>query len=372
MWDFQLNAIMHMFKYLFCLLVLFNIHFNALANFPDLPEPVTNNAVASVEIKGQTYLFSFMGLGDDKDYQAVHNKAWQLVIKQNGKFSDWESIPSVPSSLKLKGRLASVAVGLNQHVFIFGGYTVAEDHTEISTPDVYKYDPLSQSYTKLSSMPVPVDDAVALTYQNRYIYLISGWHNDGNVNLVQVYDVEKKQWRQASPFLGSPVFGHAGGIIDNTMVICDGVKVIANSDKRRTFSASPACYSGNISVNDPLKIDWRTLPHPSGSAHYRMAAIGDNKSGKFIFFGGAQNPYNYNGVGYDAVPSQASNKIWLFDLSTQSWETKTLPFSSMDHRGLLPFMNQWVILGGMGIEQNVLKAVNTFELSSSGHTIEVR
>ena len=41
-------------------------------------------------------------------------------------------------------------------------------------------------------MPVPVDDSVALSYKERYIYLISGWHNDGNVNLVQVYDTKKQ------------------------------------------------------------------------------------------------------------------------------------------------------------------------------------
>jgi hypothetical protein len=42
-------------------------------------------------------------------------------------------------------------------------------------------------------MPVPVDDDISLPYQSRYIYLISGWHNDGNVNLVQLYDTKTNQ-----------------------------------------------------------------------------------------------------------------------------------------------------------------------------------
>ena len=84
----------------------------------------------------------------------------------------------------------------------------------------------------------PVDDTVALVYQNRYIYLVSGWHGSGiskstgNVNLVQVFDSQQGRWFNATPFPGAPVFGHAGGIVDDQFLIVDGVKVnaVVNGD----------------------------------------------------------------------------------------------------------------------------------------------
>ena len=178
----------------------------ALASIPALPEPVANNAVAKVSIQKQTYFLSFMGLGHDKKHSSVHNKVWALKLGD----SQWQAKTGVPSSLPIKGRLASTAVGLGEYAYVFGGYTVASDHTETSSPDVYKYDVINDTYSQLANMPVPVDDSVALSYRQRYIYLISGWHNDGNVNLVQVYDTQNNTWQQASPFLGRACIWSSG------------------------------------------------------------------------------------------------------------------------------------------------------------------
>ena len=316
---------------------------------PALPEPVSNNAVASVTIEDTQYVFSFMGLGKGKTHKDVHNRAWQLVINNNDKPSQWQALPPVPSSLALKGRLASVAVGVNDSVYIFGGYMVDEEHNEISTPDVYKYAPVTGEYTLLTPMPVPVDDATALVYQDRYVYLISGWHNDGNVNLVQVYDTQTAQWQQASPFLGSPVFGQAGGIVNSTMVICDGVSVTPHSDKRRSFAPETACFKGDIDKENPFKIDWRTLDHPTGTARYRMAAAGNKDTNKIYFVGGSTNPYNYNGIGYNGEPSTADDAIWIFDIAEETWVIlKTdAEVPTMDHRGLINVNGSWSTIGGM-------------------------
>jgi len=74
-------------------------------------------------------------------------------------------------------------------------------------------------------MLIPVDDTVALVYQDRYIYLISGWHDVGNITDVQILDTKNKRWYFGTPFPGQPVFGHAGGIVANNIVVIDGVKV---------------------------------------------------------------------------------------------------------------------------------------------------
>ncbi|WP_240473366.1 Kelch repeat-containing protein [Ferrimonas senticii] len=318
-------------------------------SLPPLPEPVANNAVATVRVDDQQYLLSFNGLGSGKGYQDVHARGFGLKLGDN----QWQRLPPLPDSRQ--GRLASVAVGVGQYAYLFGGYTVEADHSEVSLPDVYRYQPRTQQYQRLAPMPVPVDDAVAIAYQNRYIYLISGWHNDGNVNLVQLYDSHRDQWSQASPFPGKPVFGAAGALSGHSMVVCDGVKVDYFADKRRKFSDEAACYRGEIDVDNPNRIDWRVLPHPDGNSHYRMAAVAGHQGQQLWFIGGSDNPYNYDGIGYNGQPSAASARIARFDVGANQWlEPLKMNRAVMDLRGAVDVAGRWYLLGGMGANQTVL------------------
>jgi N-acetylneuraminic acid mutarotase len=351
--------------HLFLLFVLISLPALAQLSLPDLPEPVSNNAVAVMNTSEGKYLLSFMGLGPGKTHKDVHNKVWSL--KPGDKH--WQQRKPVPSSLPLKGRLASIAVAIKDKAYIFGGYTVAEDHSEISSPDNFVYDVLSDSYKSIAPTPVAVDDAVALVYQQRYIYLISGWHDDGNVNLVQLYDSQTNRWQQASPFPGVPVFGHAGGIVDRQMLICDGVKVHVRQKQRRTFLPEAACYTGIIDPKKPNKIDWRLVPHPTGKARYRMAAgsISMPATG-IVFIGGSLNPYNYDGMGYDGNASTPDNKLWYYNFSQQQWQIRTINTTTMDHRGLLRLDdNTLVILGGMQDQQKVSDKVTIITIPILRH-----
>lgn len=353
-------------------LILISANVSALTkkdiSYPALPEPVTNNAVASVDTENGHFLLSFMGLGAGKTHQDVHNKVWALELEGES-FAPkkaWQQKSPVPSSLPQSGRLASIAVGVGDMALLFGGYTVDAAHNEVSSPDNFRYDVVTDTYHPIAQTPVPVDDAVALVFQQRYVYLISGWHNDGNVNLVQIYDVKTDTWQQGSPFLGKPVFGHAGAIVSENIMLCDGVKVDAQPDQRRTFSAEPACYHGTIDTNDVKKIDWRTVAHPTSSARYRMAATGDVASNAAIFVGGSTNPYNYNGIGYDGEPSSPSNEVWCYDFKQSSWEVSHMDSPTMDHRGLLAVgigaNRHFVTIGGMIGQQQVSNAVHRLDL----------
>lgn len=342
-------------KFVFSLITFVSLSTQAELTIPPLPEAVANNAVASVTIAEQQYLLSFMGLGQGKTYKDVHNRAWKLNLAEQP--LKWQSISPVPSSLKLKGRLASIAVGLEENVYLFGGYTVASSHEEVSAPDVYQYHVPSDTYTKLDPMPVPVDDAVALTYRDRYIYLISGWHNDGNVNLVQVYDTAKSEWFQASPFLGEPVFGHAGGIVDNLIMVCDGVRTMPSMHKRRSFAQQTACYRGEINPAQPHKINWHSWFHPTDAGRYRMAAAGDPENDRILFVGGSLNPYNFNGIGYNGQPSEPTTDIWSYNVDKRTWETLKSEASTMDHRGLINIDHAWYTIGGIANKQVVIPNV---------------
>jgi len=338
-----------------------------------LPEPVSNNAVTVVENNGEQYIVSFSGLGTTKGHHDVHDKTFVYNVHTN----TWHQGSNVPiqtpiidvtenkNKIELTGRLASVAANIGPLAYVFGGYTVARNHSEVSVPDVYSYDVTKDKYTLLAPMPVPVDDSVALTYQNRYIYLVSGWHNDGNVNLVQLYDTQTDTWTQATPFPGKPVFGQAGAIVNNKLMVCDGVAIEFHHSKRRNYAAEPACYLGTISSQNVNKIDWRIAKHPTGTARYRMAAVGDESTNQFIFLGGSNNPYNFSGIGYNKVPSTADSSIWQYNIAEQKWTISKSPFETMDHRALLKLNDHYLTVGGMNSQQQVLNTINIHPVKSS-------
>jgi len=329
----------------------------------ELPTPVTNNAVTQVKINNHWYLVSFSGLGPMKGYQDVHNHSYVYDVTKN-LWHEKSAVPIAKPMNGLTGRLASVATTINEVAYVFGGYTVAKDHSEVSVPDVYAYHVLTDKYQALTPMPVPVDDSIALPYKNRYIYLVSGWHNDGNVNLVQLYDTKTNQWQQASPFPGKPVFGHAGGILDNKMLVCDGVSIDVHLNKRRSYAAQTACYRGEIDPLNPAVISWYKVEHPTGESRYRMASKGlidtTSNTQEIVFIGGSNNPYNYNGIGYNGKPSTPSKQIWRYNLDTKKWQVSNSETATMDHRGLLELNGKLLTIGGMGENQLVLKGINHY------------
>jgi len=320
---------------------------------PDsLPQPLTNHAVAALTVDGQPQIYSFNGLRAGKGYQDITNQAtvWRA--------GQWHTLSTPLSQPPV---LASVAVAVGEAVYLFGGYTVAPDHSELSVPNVWKIDARTDRWQALPPMPTPVDDTVALVYQQRYIYLISGWHDVDNVALVQVLDTVSLTWQQATPYPLPPVFGHAGAMIGHQMVICDGVKVSWSGEKK-SFSPSPACALGEISVTDPTKIAWQTIPHHSGVAYYRMAATDDGRQ-RLVFAAGSDNPYNYNGIGYNQEPAAPSGDLRIYNLQQRNWEISHDVLSpTMDHRSLLRLGDQGLILGGMLANQKVHDGIIYFPL----------
>ena len=320
-----------------------------------LPEPVANNAVAYYD--GEIY--SFAGLSAGKTWTEVHAKAFKCAPSK----STCEILPPLPDG---KGRLAATAQTVGDIIYIMGGYTVAEDHTEVSTPEVFAFDPKTNTYTRRTDIPVPVDDSVSYVYQDRYIYLISGWHKDTNVADVQIYDTANDSWQRATDWPGAPVFGHAGGGVGNVMVICDGVEIMPPKDKdsRRTFETISACWRGDINAANITDITWTRLPQLPGKGLYRMAATGVADRNLVLFAGGTDNAYNYNGIGYNKIPSVPSAHVWGYDISANDYVVfDDKPKATMDHRGLINLgEGRFATLGGMGDGQVVLDGFDVFEV----------
>src|SRR5271165_5653102 len=82
-----------------------------------LPEPVTNNAVASLKIHGGVLLFSFMGVGPKKTWDAVSNKAYYL----DPDWDKWYPLKPIPGTA---GRIGAAAEAARGTLFVLGGYVV--------------------------------------------------------------------------------------------------------------------------------------------------------------------------------------------------------------------------------------------------------
>lgn len=346
------------YAFLFCLALSFASTSSAqLAPMPPpLPTAVSNQPLARLVAGEHEQWLAMTGLGPGKTWRDLRADGYWWQSGQD----QWQKLPPLPDE---KGRLAAQLVAANGAFWFFGGYTVAEDGHEVSTPQVYRVQPGTDSkavYQAVPSMPVPVDDAVALVYQDRYIYLISGWHDVGNVNLAQVFDTEKRQWSQAEPWPGAPVFGHAGAIHNNRLMVCGGAKVDYPPQGNRQFNLSEECWQGTIRLDDFRRIDWHPAPAMPLGPRYRAAAAAHDFQGQsyFFFLAGTHNPYNYNGIGYDGNPSAALDSVIAFQLQSQQWVCfNAMSEASMDHRSIVKKADQFILVGGMDHQQQVQNKV---------------
>jgi N-acetylneuraminic acid mutarotase len=319
--------------------------------YDSLPDPVSNNAVALLRNHRQILLFSLMGVGPKKSWEAITNASYVLDVD----VGKWHPIRSVPGT---SGRIAAVAATARDHVFLFGGYVIDSQGRGMAIPDVNAYQLVGDSWFRSSDLPVAVGDAVAGVYEGRYIYVIGGRSNNGPVPNVQIYDTEKDKWSQATPLPGTPVFGHAGGLVGDTIVVVDGATKNPAGNAPR-FVSSDECWLGKIDHHDRTKIQWAKLPAHPGSARFRIAGGGSESEGKMYFSGGSSVPYDLSGIGYDGKPAEPSPVTFVFTIKGGKWDTlnQNTADPTMDHHGLLVSPDGLVVIGGMERGQKVTARV---------------
>ncbi|MEM8756985.1 MAG: kelch repeat-containing protein [Planctomycetota bacterium] len=319
---------------------------------PDLPEPISNNAVTSVDHGDGTWsVYTFMGmtppgLGPNSTV-ASYRLDWS---ETDGPLGPWVPIADAPL-LNNRAKVAASAVTAAGAVYLIGGYTTL-GLSEVTEERLFRYEPATDTYTELAPVPTEVDDTVPAVYRDRYIYLISGWHGpiNDNTTAVQLYDTQTNTWQQATPIPGPEdgLFGHAGGIIEDqtsgTLVFIDG------TTSAGSFNISNAVYTGRIDPSDPTSIAWTEQPaHPGRPTYRAAAALTTTPNNKLLIVGGTDNPYNLSGVGYNRVFSTPLDQALAYDAATNTWTRHTLTGrpATMDHRNLAPLGDGFVIVGGM-------------------------
>jgi N-acetylneuraminic acid mutarotase len=307
--------------------------------FPPMPAAVSSNAVAS--LKGGFELFSLMGVGPKKNWDDVTNQVYIMTMTRSGK---WTTGRSVPGPV---GRLNAAAGGAKGLVVLMGGYVVDNQGMVQTVPDVNVYEPGARRWSRGKDIPVPVDSAVTGVIHDRLVYLIGGRSASGPVNNVQIYDVEKDTWTQATPIPGTPAFGMAGGVADDEIVVVDGGKPGPAGGPR--YVASDECWLGKIDHKDPAKIEWSKLPPHPGTARFGIAAGDADHQRRIYFSGGTTTPHDYKGVSYDGTPADVSTVTFAYDLHGHKWETlEGNTFDPRaDGRGLLDTPLGPVVLGGI-------------------------
>jgi len=303
---------------------------------PPLPQPVTNNAVVALESEDGVAVFSLLGLDSTKAWTGVTDAVYRWDV---GSGEGWRARTPVPGP----GRLASTAQVMDGRIFLFGGYTVAEDGTERSLPNVDIYDPAADTWSRGADIPVPVDDAVSGVWRDSLVVLVSGWSDGDNVPAVQLYDPATDRWSRGTDIPGMPVFGHSGTVVGDRIVYLDGVRTDGENPR---FVLDAAAWEGVLDPERPEEIAWSPLPRHPAPPLYRAA--GGALGGLAVFAGGTETPYNYDGEGYDGTPAEPIRQVMAYVPATRSWRLLFAPpMGSMDHRTLGVAARTVFLVGGM-------------------------
>ncbi len=309
-----------------------------------MPERVANNAVAYGTDDVYDYVFSFGGIDSTKIHTGVNKRAYRYTVGTDS----WEEIAPLPFTLS---NIASGASTVKNRIYIIGGYHVNPGGSEVSSNEVIRYNPETNSYlTNGATIPTPIDDHVQCVWKDSLIYVVTGWSNTGNVPNVQIYDAELDTWLTGTETPNTneyKAFGASGEIIGDTIYYYGGASTGIN------FPAQKLLRKGVINAENPTEIEW-TLLEDGPTTLYRSAAL---TYGDYIFWaGGSAISYNYNGVAYNGsggVPPL--NQIMRYDHTNGNWnQGEGASFGVMDLRGIAQISpTEWIICGGMEAEQYV-------------------
>jgi len=313
-----------------------------------LPERVSNNAVAAVMTSQGCVLMTAMGIDFTREHPGIHRRVYTHLVGSG----DWQQRDDVPANA---GLVAASAVSLGGNIYVLGGYSVAPNGSETTSAGLYRLDPATGSWTTLAPLPVAVDDAVAVAWRDRWIVVVSGWSNTQPVDNVQLFDSQTGMWAQATAFPGAAVFGHAGAIAGDDLIVIDGVRALPGIG----FADVNQTWRGRLDPQNPTQITWTDLGSHALPMRYRAAA--GTLGNLVLFHGGTDDPYNFDGLSYaTGNPSAPEAGTLVYDTSSEQFVdlgNATKPTATMDHRGLIECAGTVYTIGGMTAGPTVVDQV---------------
>ena len=233
----------------------------------------------------------------------------------------WSFVASMP--LDLYGA-ASASDGTS--AYFAGGYSFS---VIPGTVNVFnRYDPGTDTWTALASMPTAAAMAVGVYYPpTNKIYVFGGADFDAgtNYNLTQIYDIATDTWSSGAPMPDVRSFS-AGGYVAAT----DKIYILSGYNTGTVDSAQP-----NTWEYDPVADTWTDLtatlpyPHPAGGFAY-----------------GVINDKLYTSGGRDAS-NLLINDTWEFDPVAQTYTQKaSMPGTQPNVRGSAVALDALFAFGG--------------------------
>jgi N-acetylneuraminic acid mutarotase len=187
---------------------VYDISENKWSAGPGLPRPQS----AAVLVKSGRNLHFFGGLEPDRVANSRHHWVWSL-----DKGSKWTKAAPMPNP---KDHLA--AIELDGKIYAIGGEHLGNDIT-MNQSDVHVYDPKTDRWKELASLPVPWSHHTSSTVVvNGRILVIAGETN-GRIHLSRVmqYDPKTDKWTDLNSVPAtrkSPI----AGVIGDTIVVHGG------------------------------------------------------------------------------------------------------------------------------------------------------
>jgi hypothetical protein len=187
---------------------------------------------------------------------------------------------------------------------------------------------------------------MAIAWRDRFIVVVSGWSNDRAVSDVQVFDADSGEWSLANDFPGQAVFGGAGAVWQDELVVVDGVRSAGG------FSLVDQVWVAALDPERPTALAWSDAGEHPPPARYRAAA--GTLDGRFYLSGGTADPYNYDGISYDTGEPSAPLADTIVRAAGGEWsDGPARPIATMDHRAVAACGDALYSAGGMVVGPEV-------------------
>jgi N-acetylneuraminic acid mutarotase len=262
-----------------------------------LPVPKKWHTVASYN--GEIYIFT--GLTTSNYYNA---KCFKYTPAGN----TWTPLADFPAAKFLRAKAETV----NGKIYICGAMDYNTSGAYYTIPDMYEYNPATDTYTKKTSMPIAQGHCATGVIDNK-IYYIGGNGTTSAIFLktVQVYDPATDTWSTATDYPRDVCYTAAATVSNKIIVSCG-----FNS------TYTPSRYIGDTYVGSVTggTLTWtKVKDYPIGPTIYPSAAA----AGNFAYFVGGRPSIDAN--------APATQRSFKYELATDTWTTLELKPTGMQN-----------------------------------------
>lgn len=172
-----------------------------------LPDPPSTIDFREKAIAAAVGMKIYMGFGYNTD---CLNDWWEWDIC-TGQWTQRASPPVV-----VGGR--AFCLVLNDQVYVGAtGWPCAQ-----SAPEVYRYDPATDTWTQVASLPSVLYEAVGAS-DGRYGYVLGGWNGVNSFNTLYRYDPVTDSWSTLAPYPAQYIISPALGYVNGALYVTQGV-----------------------------------------------------------------------------------------------------------------------------------------------------